>query len=75
MNFSLAPRNNMGSRKPKIHNFGIGVTFNTSPVEEVLQKMMTSRAEDLDEYDYEKMDLTELENCVKKIENIYNSKN
>lgn len=45
----------MGSRKPKIHNFGIGVTFNTSPVEEVLQKMMTSRAEDLDEYDYEKM--------------------
>ena len=26
-------------------------------------------------YDYEKMDLTELENCVKKIENIYNSKN
>ena len=51
MNFSLAPRNNMGSRKPKIHNFGIGVTFNTSPVEEVLQKMMTSRAEDLDEYD------------------------
>lgn len=55
MNFSLAPRNNMGSRKSKIHNFGIGVTFNTSPVEEVLQKMMTSRAEDLDEYDYEKM--------------------
>ena len=26
-------------------------------------------------YDYEKMNLTELENCVKKIENIYNSKN
>ena len=55
MNLSLAPRNNMGSRKPKIHNFGIGVTFNTSPVEEVLQKMMTSKVEDLDEYDYEKM--------------------
>lgn len=55
MNLSLAPRNNMNSRKPKIHNFGIGVTFNTSPVEEVLQKMMTSKVEDLDEYDYEKM--------------------
>ena len=53
LNFALTPKK-ISHKKTIISNFGIGIKFSSSTVEEVLQKMMT-KEENIDDYDYEKL--------------------